>query len=117
MRRKKTTDIDNENSIQTGDYKAPTPEARERQMIALATDAAERQLREGTASAQVITYYLKLGSRQAKLEEEKLRAENRLLKAKTEAIQSTKTIEKLYSEAIDAMRSYSGRTGDEDYDD
>ena len=41
---------------------ALTPEARENQMIALAVDLAEQQLRDGTASSQVITHYLKLGS-------------------------------------------------------
>ena len=41
---------------------ALTPEARENQMISLAVDLAEKQLMEGTASSQVITHYLKLGS-------------------------------------------------------
>ena len=35
-------------------------DAREQRMIKYATDLAEKQLREGTASAQVITHYLKL---------------------------------------------------------
>ena len=39
-----------------------TPEARENQLISLAIDLAEQQLRNGTASSQVITHYLKLGS-------------------------------------------------------
>lgn len=87
---------------------AATPEARENQMIAAAVDLAERQLREGTASAQVITHYLKLGSTRAKLENEKLREENRLLKARTEAIESQKEIQELYANAISAMQVYRG---------
>lgn len=85
-----------------------TPEARENRMIAMAVDLAEKQLREGTASAQVITHYLKLGSSREKLEQERLRKENELLDAKREALEAAKRIEALYQEALDAMRSYSG---------
>lgn len=89
---------------------AKTPEARENQLISLAVDLAEKQLAEGTASAQVITHYLKLGSTKETLEKEKLKKENDLLKAKTDAITSAKTLESLYSVALDAMRLYSGKT-------
>lgn len=92
---------------------ALTPEARENQMISLAVDLAERQLQEGTASSQVITHYLKLGSMRERLEREKLEEENKLLKARTEQIQSMKRIEELYEEAIKAMRNYGGQ-GDQD---
>lgn len=90
---------------------ALTPEARENQLISLAVDLAEQQLREGTASSQVITHYLKLGSIREKLEREKLQEENKLLKAKTEQLQSMKHVEELYSEALAAMRNYSGQGG------
>ena len=92
---------------------ALTPEARENQLIYLATELAEKQLREGTASSQVITHYLKLGSSKEKLEQEILKENKKLLSAKTEAIQSTKRIEELYSNAIAAMKRYSGNGGDE----
>lgn len=92
---------------------ALTPEARENQMISLAVDLAERQLQEGTASSQVITHYLKLGSTRERLERERLEEENKLLKAKTEQIQSMKRVEELYEEAIKAMRNYGGQ-GDQD---
>ena len=75
---------------------ALTPEARENQMISLAVDLAEQQLRNGTASSQVITHFLKLGTEKAKLEREKLRQENELLRAKTEMIESTKRSEELF---------------------
>lgn len=87
---------------------ALTPEAREGQLISLATDLAEKQLREGTASSQVITHYLKLGSPNAKLEREKLRLETELVKAKTEAIQSQQHAEELFTNAINAFSIYSG---------
>lgn len=93
---------------------ALTPEARENQLIALAVDLAEKQLREGTASAQVISHYLKLGSTTHSLEKEKLRHENELLQAKTSAVNSSESSEKLYSDAIRAFQRYSGNGGDED---
>lgn len=91
---------------------AQTPEAREKQMIALAVDAAEKQLREGTASPSVIVHYLKLGTSSYELEKSKLEEENKLLKAKTEALQSAKQTEELYREAINAFKIYSGANDD-----
>lgn len=92
---------------------ALSPEAREGQLVALAVDLAEKQLIEGTASSQVITHYLKLGSMREKLERERLEEENKLLRAKAEAIRSAKRSEELMQEAIAAFRNYSGQ-GDED---
>lgn len=88
---------------------AMTPDARENQMINLAVDLAEKQLEEGTASSQVITHFLKLGSSKERLEREKLEEENKLLRAKTENLQSQKRVEELYAEALAAMRRYSGQ--------
>ncbi len=101
---------------------ATTPEARENQLIALAVDLAEKQLIEGTASSQVITHYLKLGSTKERIEREILEKQKELIEAKTESLQSTKRIEELYTNAINAMKSYSGQndpTEDEEdeYDD
>ncbi len=93
---------------------ALTPEARENQMISLAIDLAEKQLLEGTASSQVITHYLKLGSTREKLEKERLEEENNLLRAKVRAIDSTDEIKDLYKDAIDAFRIYSGQNDKED---
>lgn len=87
---------------------ALTPEDREDQLISLAIDLAEKQLMEGTASAQVIAHYLKLGSTKERLEREKLKEENKLIRAKTESLESNKRMEELYKNALDAMRSYSG---------
>ena len=95
---------------------ALTPEARENQMIALAINLAEKQLQEGTASSQVITHFLKLGSTKERLEKEKLEEENKLLRAKTENLKSAKKVEELYSEALNAMRRYSGQGAKDDED-
>ena len=94
---------------------ALSPEARENQLISLAVDLAEKQLQEGTASSQVITHYLKLGSTKERLEKEKLEEENKLLRAKTENLQSQKRIEELYSEAIKVMRNYNGQGEPDEY--
>ena len=85
---------------------ASTPEARENQLISLAVDLAEKQLREGTASSQVISHFLKLGSTKEQLELEKLKKENELLVAKTETLQSAKRVEELYARAMDAFKGY-----------
>lgn len=97
---------------------ATTPEDRENQLIALAVDLTERQMREGTASSQVITHYLKLGSTREQLEQDKLRSENALLRAKIDDMGTAKNIEALYREALGAMKAYQGNpTPDEEDDD
>jgi hypothetical protein len=94
---------------------ALTPEARENQLISLAVDLVEQRLLDGTASSQETTHFLKLGSMKNRLEMEKLQEENKLLQAKTEALQSAKRVEELYSEAISAMRRYSGNGDPDEY--
>lgn len=94
---------------------ALSPEAREQQMAALAMDLVEQRLRDGTASSQETTHFLKLVSSKAVLERDKLLEENKLLKAKTEQLQSMKRIEELYADAIKAMRTYSGQGDLDDY--
>lgn len=95
---------------------ATTPEGRENQLISAAVDLAEKQIREGTASAQVITHFLKLGSSREHLEQERLRHENELTSAKIEAIKAAERIEELYKQALGAMSSYQGRPVEEEPD-
>lgn len=85
---------------------ATTPEARENYLISLAEDAAEKQLKAGTASPSVIVHYLKLGTVKAQEELEVLRLEKKVLEAKADAYESQKKSEELYGKAIDAMRGY-----------
>lgn len=94
---------------------ATSPEAREDELIVLATDLAERQLREGTASAMVITHYLKMGSPKERLEREKIKQENAHLKAKIESLQSYKELDAKYDAAMKAFRTYRGEDDGEDY--
>ena len=94
---------------------ALTPEARENQLISLAVDLAEKQLQEGTASSQVITHYLKLGSTKERIEREILEKQKELITARTESLQSAKKVEELYENAINAMRNYSGQGDPDEY--
>ena len=97
-------------------YKRPpamSPEARENQMISMAVNLAEEQLRNGTASSQIITHYLKLGTVKEQLELEKTRAEVELMRAKAKAISDAEERDVMYKKAIEAMRIYHGG-GDSD---
>ena len=94
---------------------ATTPQAREQQMIALAVDAVEKRIRNGTASAQELTHYLKLASSREELEQEKLRKENQLREAQIEQLASAARVEELYKSALEAMRAYGGQTSADDH--
>ena len=98
---------------------ATTPEGREQQLVALAMDATEKRIRNGTASAQELVYLMKAGSPTAKTEKQILELQKQLIAAKTEALQSQKRVEELYSDALKAMRAYSGADDIDDnrYDD
>lgn len=85
---------------------AATPEGRERQLISLAVDLAEKQLTEGTASAAVITHYLKMASKRENLEREILERQSKLLEAKAEAVTSGKENEERTKKALEALKSY-----------
>ena len=98
---------------------ATTPEGREQQLIALAMEATEKRIRNGTASAQELVHFLKAGSPNAKLERQILEKQKELITAKTSAIESQKRVEEMYANALSAMRSYSGSPEEpkDDYDD
>lgn len=89
---------------------ATSPEARENELVSMAADLAEEQILGGSASSQVITHFLKLGSTRERLEQQRLGHENELLRVKKEAMESQKRVEELYLSALDAMRSYTGAT-------
>lgn len=93
---------------------ARTVEERERQMISLAVDLAEKQLREGTASSTVIAHYLKLGATDYPLRKERLQRQNELFQAKKEAIERSQEYEEIAQNALEAMQRYSGHFGQEE---
>ena len=92
---------------------ALTPEGRESQLVSLATDLAEQQLMNGTASAQVIVHYLKLGTMKAKVELELLEKQKAMVDAKTDSYQSNKRMEEIMINAMEAMKRYSMAGNDE----
>lgn len=96
--------------------KAIDPEAREKQLVSLAENLAEQQLRDGTASSQVIVHYLKLGTTRAALDKEKIKKENMLLEAKTKAIYSAEETKNMIDKAMKAMRNYGGYGEPDEYD-
>ena len=91
---------------------AITQEGREMQLINLAMDLVEQRLLDGTASSQETTHFLKLGSMRNQLEVEKLKKETELLEVKKLNLESSARMEKLYSDAMEAMKTYSGQTDD-----
>lgn len=113
MRRKNVAVDGVEERIKRG-RPARTPEAQENRMISLAIDLAEKQLMEGTASSQVITHYLKLGSSRERIEKELLEEKKKLAQAKTEALESGKHMEELFEQAMNALKGYRGVDDGED---
>lgn len=98
---------------------AVTPEDREDEMILLAINEAEKQIKSGNASSQIISHFLKLGTTRERLEQQRLRKENELLDKKIQALASAERVELMYGEALNAMRRYSGQSPidlEEDFD-
>lgn len=103
-------------SKKTGVINARTPEGVEGQLISLAVNLAAKKLRDGTASSQLITHFLKLATERERLENERLRTELKVSEAKIKHMEAQDTSKELYEEAIRAFRSYSGKQSDEDED-
>lgn len=93
---------------------AITPEGEESQMISLAMKLVKKRLLEGTATSQETTHFLKLGTVQHKLEEEKLKKEIELLDAKKQTLESQEKEAEKFDQAIKAFGIYSG---DDNFDD
>jgi hypothetical protein len=89
--------------------RARTLEGREQELTNHAYDLAERQILDGTASSQVVTHFLKMGSTRELVEQERLRGQIEVDRVKAEQLESQKRIETMYVEALEAMRSYSGQ--------
>lgn len=87
---------------------ATDPEEREKQLISMAMDRAEKRFMDGTASDSLTIHFLRLATTKMELEKEKTRKEIAQLAAKTEAIQSMARMEELYTDAMNAMKKYGG---------
>lgn len=93
---------------ETKNRRASTPEVREAQLINLAYNLAEEQLREGTASPSIVSHFLKLSTQREALELDNLRSKAKLQEAKAQQIDTAKENEELTKAAIEAMKNYSG---------
>jgi len=93
---------------------ALTPEARESQLISMATDLIEQRLKDGTASSQETTSIIKGTLTKARLEIEILQKQKELIEAKTESLKAGARLEELYTNAMNAMRRYNGQSGEDD---
>lgn len=100
------TKKDSTSKVQRPLAPARTPQAREDQIIAMAYDAVEQRIANGTATGPELVHFLRMGSPKGKLEKEILEREKQLLEAKTAQIESQKNVEELYAKAIEAMKSY-----------
>lgn len=89
---------------------ATSPEEREMQLSSAAYDLAEDQIRNGTASSQVITHFLRMGSTRERLEQERMRHEVELMEVKKEQLEGQKRVEELFADAINAFRGYAGHS-------
>lgn len=88
---------------------AYSEEARIQQLTGLAYDLVEQRLRDGTASSQETTHFLKASSAKSKLELAILEKEEKLIAAKTDEIQSRKRTEELLEKAMKAFATYTGQ--------
>lgn len=105
-------------SISRGVRPALLPENREAQLVSLAMDVVEQRLRDGTATSQETTHFLKLGSIKARAELEKIQMENRLAEAKIEQIKSQESNTEMIKQAFNAFKIYSGNGDrDDEYED
>lgn len=98
--------------------KAPSlsPAGREQYMVSIAEKLAEEQILDGTASSQVLSHYLKLGTKREELERAHIEYKNELLKAKADVIQQNNETQSLYKEAMQMFKRYQGGGDSEDED-
>lgn len=85
---------------------AHDPNSREKQLVSLAVDLAEKQLIDGTASSSVINHFLKLASSREEIERDILEKQAKLIGAKADAINSDKDSDTLARQAIEALSGY-----------
>lgn len=82
-------------------------EDQEKKMIALAYSQAEKELQEGTASSQIVTHFLRLGTQRAKLEEAQIMLQNSLIQEKIIEAQESQKVAEMVDDVLKALRRYS----------
>lgn len=78
----------------------------EAKLIALALGLAERQLLEGTATSQVVTHFLRLGSLRAQVEKEKIELENNLLIEKIQSEKLGQKMQEMFQNLLESLQTY-----------
>lgn len=81
-------------------------EAHEQYLIGLAYDLVEQRLLDGTATSQETVHFLRMGSAKERRDAEYENMQIELMKAKKDLIESQQRMESLYTEAINAVKSY-----------
>lgn len=94
----------------------PSELERERENMFLATELAAKQLRDGTAKAQVVTHYLRMSSPREDIERRMMEAKIALLEGQLAACQNDMATQALIIEALESLREYRG-SGEVQYED
>ena len=87
---------------------ATISETKRKRLVADALELAEKKIKDGTASSQILTTIIKMGTEDAKLERIKKEYEIELLRAKTQSINAASKKDEQYEEVIAAMKEYGG---------
>ncbi len=90
-----------------------TVEEAEKLCIGMAYDLVMQRLRDGTATSQETTHFLKLASTREKNENELARARIEKEKAQAEAIKQAEHNSSMYEEALNAFKQYSGQDNED----
>ena len=109
---KKSNDNDEVSELYPELSPAKSAKAREDQLIAMAYNRVEERIRNNQATGPELVHFLKMGSSKGRLENDILEKERELVAAKTEALRAQKKVEELYTQAIEAMKSYGGGSDD-----
>lgn len=92
--------------------KAPAamdPENRLQQLSGIALDRIEERMLNGKATGAELIFMAKFADPERFFKQDKIATETELLASKKQAIDSGKNTEKLYADAINAMKHYQGR--------
>lgn len=87
---------------------AMSAEAQEKKLVNAAYKLAEERILDGTASSQIISHFLQMGSPKHAEEVGLLRARKSHIEAQTKAIVAGERDSEMFENAINAMRRYSG---------
>lgn len=94
-----------------------TSEGLESYLINLAMMKAKEMMENGTAPAQIISHFLKLGTEKARFEREKLKADTQLALSKAERLEAQQRSEEVAARALEAFKRYAGFAEEFDEDD